>query len=387
MKITNANIFIDGKFHNLEVKFNHDKILEIGENLQDDFVIDADGQYVYAGFVDTHIHGGFTRSFFENGHIDFSDGEDQIRYICKELPKHGVTSCVPTLMGEVSKDPTPLLESTRLIRKVRKDVVGAEPFKIHYEGPYLNPLRSGCINPAYQVYPTIEHTLTMTDNDISDVLIICVSPELPGALEYIDWATKQGIHTEVCYTLASSDLVYKAADRGLNQVSHLYNGFEPLHHRTNGPIVACLLDERINAQILCDNIHVASEWVKLAIRSKGLDKLYGITDMTCFSGLSQGEHDFPYYGKIIIDGAKVYDSDGTIAGSNLTWDAMMRSARDHIGLTMEEIGSLYGENPAKCLNIRDRGKIEVGRLPDFTIMDKDYNVLKTIIHGEVYFEK
>ena len=93
-----------------------------------------------------------------------------------------------------------------------------------------------------------------------------------------------------------------------------------------------------------------------------------------------------YYGKIIVQDSKVYDSNGTIAGSNLTFDKMMRSARDNIGLTKEQIGSLYGENPALCLGIKDRGKIEVGRRADFTIMDNDYNVLQTIIKGETDYK-
>ena len=53
---------------------------------------------------------------------------------------------------------------------------------------------------------------------------------------------------------------------------------------------------------------------------------------------------------------------------------------------MEEVGTLYFENPAKCLRLTDRGKIEVGRKSDLVIMDKDYRVLKTIINGEVYYE-
>ena len=57
-----------------------------------------------------------------------------------------------------------------------------------------------------------------------------------------------------------------------------------------------------------------------------------------------------------------------------------------MGLTMEEVGRLFFENPAKCLRIKDRGKIEVGRRSDLVIIDKDYKVIRTIIKGETYYE-
>ena len=64
----------------------------------------------------------------------------------------------------------------------------------------------------------------------------------------------------------------------------------------------------------------------------------------------------------------------------------MKCARDKVGLTMEEVGTLFFENPARCLKLSDRGKIEKGRRSDLVLMDQDYKVLKTIIKGEVYYE-
>ena len=78
----------------------------------------------------------------------------------------------------------------------------------------------------------------------------------------------------------------------------------------------------------------------------------------------------------------VIDMDFKLAVAN----EIMKCARDIVGLSMEEVGSLYFENPAKCLRLNDRGKIEVGRKSDLVIMDHDYKVLKTIINGDVYYE-
>ena len=65
---------------------------------------------------------------------------------------------------------------------------------------------------------------------------------------------------------------------------------------------------------------------------------------------------------------------------------IMYKARNRVGLTREEVGSIYTENVASCLGINDRGKIEVGRRSDFVIMDDDYNVIRTIIKGKTVYE-
>ena len=86
------------------------------------------------------------------------------------------------------------------------------------------------------------------------------------------------------------------------------------------------------------------------------------------------------------DGFNYHENGHLCSGSNAMND-MMRRAHNIVGLTREEVGSLYSESPAKCLKITDRGKIEVGRKSDFVIMDPDYNVETTIIDGKVFYQK
>lgn len=386
MKIKNAKVFIDGEFKDVEVQFQNGVITKIANEIDDHDVIDGKGNYLYAGGVETHMHGGFLYSFYDNSQVDFAGhGEEHVREICKRLPQYGVTSVLATLGADSSL--ANLTYAVRCIRNARKNIVGADPFKLHFEGPYTNPDQHCCYNPEFTALPTKEHTMAMTDKDLSDVMLINVAPEVPGAMEWIEWVSAQGVKTEVCYTHCSSDLVREAADHGLDQTSHLYNCFQPMHHRINGPVIGSLLDDRIKVQLTCDNYHVASDWIKLAIRLKGIENCYGITDMTSLAGLGEGLHEnVPYYGKIMVTNGIIREMDGTICGGSNTWHEIMKICRDEVGLTMEEVGSLYCESPARCLDIKDRGKIEVGRRADFVIMDYDYNVLQTLIKGETYYK-
>jgi len=378
MIIKNGKVFIDGKYHDgLDIRCADQKIVEIGPNLTgDDNIIDAGGNLVFAGFIDTHIHGGYGRGFH--------DGLEAVQEICRMLPKTGVTSLLPTLCPGSPEDGA---QTARNVREVRKNPTGADPFALHYEAPYFSNERHASQNPLFQTNPSPEHTLAMTDNDLSDVLLVNTAPELPGALDWIKWAVAQGINVEVCYTTAPSDLIKEAADLGATQISHLYNGFEAMHHRINGPIVGCLLEDRLKAQLTCDAIHVAPAWIKLAIKVKGIDNVYGITDSSSYAGLPQGNFHNEEYGDYSVLEDRVIDSKGMLISGCSPWDVILRAAKNKVGLTMEEIGSMYGENPARCLGIKDRGKIEVGRRADFAITDPELNILKTIILEEVVYEK
>lgn len=387
MLIKNAHVFIDGEFKDVDVKYDNETILEIGKDLKDDEVIDAGGNYLYPGFIETHMHGGFRKSFYRNEYSDNAanwNGEEDVKYILQQLPKYGVTTVLPTLDCQGIEDS---VNALRVIRKLRKEEVGADPYKFHYEGPFLNPKRSACLDPNLCVLPNEEYTMKLVDNDLSDVAIMCLAPELEGAEKWCRWITSKGVHVEIGYTLCDSALISKCADWGADTTTHFYNGFEAMHHRKDGGMVGCLLEDRLSHQITCDGHHVAAPWIKLLIKCKGIDKVYGVTDLFNFAGLEDGEYENSFYGTIVIkDGAVRTKKDGMILGGNNTWDKIMRCARDKIGLSEIEVAKMYGENPAKCLGFKDRGKIEVGRRSDFCLMDKDYNVLKTIIKGKIYYQ-
>ncbi|MBQ3384795.1 MAG: amidohydrolase family protein [Erysipelotrichaceae bacterium] len=387
MIIRNAKVFIDGKFRDTDVRYDNNKILEIGKDLTGDEVIDAKGNYLYAGMVDAHCHGGFKRAFnYHPGFRSIGTHEEQVRALLAKLPETGVTTVYPTLaiknnpINEIYED---MRDSVRVIRKVHKDYVGAEPLKFHFEHPFptLDRYVHQYVKPA-----TIERADLVTDGDYSDVGIFGIAPDYENAIPFIDYLVSKGVDPEDGYTKATVAQTREAADHGMNQASHLFNGYQPMHHRISGPAEGVLLEDRIFAQLTMDGYHVNPDWIKLTLRIKGMDRCYGITDLTEFSGLPEGRN-------VLEDGTVIethdgfnWRPDGHLLSGNMVANEIMKCARDKVGLTMEEVGTLYFENPAKCLRLTDRGKIEVGRKSDLVIMDKDYKVLKTIINGEVYYE-
>ena len=387
MIIKNAKVFIDGRFHDTDVRYDSQGIREIGPDLSGEEVIDASGYYLYAGMIDAHCHGGFLRGFnYSTSFRNQGTHEQQVRYILDRLPSTGVTTVYPTLaiiyppIREMYED---MRNSVRTIRKVHRDYLGAEPLKFHFEHPF--PTLDRYITPGLKP-ATAQLADYITDGDYSDIGIFGIAPDYENALEFIDYLVEKGVQPEDGYTKATYQQTRLAADHGMSQASHLFNGYQPMHHRTDGPSEAVLLEDRIKAQLTLDGYHVNPAWVRLTLKVKGIENCFGITDLSGYSGLPEGKN--------VMDDGTVIDThdgfnwrpDGHIRSGNMVANEIMKCARDKVGLSMEEVGLLFFENPAKCLNLKDRGKIETGRRSDLVIMDKDYKVLKTIIGGEVYYE-
>ena len=380
MKIKNARVFIDGQFVSTEVRFEKTGITAIGNDLPDTEVIDAKGNYLYAGIIDCHNHGGWLRSFAYSEEDEFGTYEDRVKFLVEKLPEVGVTTVYPTLGGTQYER---IARTVREIRKIRDRYEGTRIGDLQFEGVYPSLKRYMTANA---VSPSKEHTDWLVDNDYSDVALFHVSPDLPGSMEWCDYMVSQGVDPTVGNTEASAYDVFEAADHGLCQADHMFNSFKAMHHREAGAAAAVMYDDRIKAQLTCDGYHVDPVWVKILIKIKGIDKVYGVSDMSDASGLPEGTH--------IVNGKKItamdgfiYSEDGYITSGNMAINQIMKAARDRCGLTMEEVGTLYAENVARCINVTDRGKIEVGRKSDLVLMTEDYEVLQTIIGGKTVYKK
>lgn len=388
MLIKNAKVFIDGQFQDVEVQFDEKGITAIGNGLKDDEVIDAEGKYLYAGLIDAHVHGGWGRSLVAIERTDeFGEMEEQVSYLCNRFPSTGVTTFFPTINADWS-DYATLGRITRAIRNVKKEgVKGAYPLKMHYECAFLTLERYVDQCKDWMAPANKKDSDIMVDYDYSDVGIISLAPETEGALDYIDYIVAQGVMPEIGYDNATAEQVIEAADHGLCQAIHLYNGYRPMHHRESNANAAVLYDDRIKAQLTMDGVHVNPFWVKLTIKIKGIDNVYGITDFSSNAGLPEGWHEYANGMRFETRDGFNYHENGHLAGGSNAMNDMMRRARNIVGLSREEVGSLYAESPAKCLNITDRGKIEVGRKSDLVLMDDDYQVYTTIIDGKVFYQK
>ena len=89
-RIINGKVLLDGAFQETELYFDGKTIIGAGVQLPFDRTIDAKGNYVTAGFVDLHCHGG--------GGGDFADGDpESVEKATLTHLKHGTTTLFPTV--------------------------------------------------------------------------------------------------------------------------------------------------------------------------------------------------------------------------------------------------------------------------------------------------
>ena len=134
IKVTGATVITD-KTEKVDVYIDGGIIRAVtNEPLPYDELIDAEGKYLSAGFVDTHVHGG--------GGFDFLDGtKDAVKGAIALHFRHGTTSIMPTTCADSFGS---LIRAIKAISEVEREgstdchIVG-----IHLEGPYFAPSQAG----------------------------------------------------------------------------------------------------------------------------------------------------------------------------------------------------------------------------------------------------
>ena len=105
---------------------------EITENMK---ILNADGNYLLAGFVDLHVHGG--------GGADFMDATPEaFETAVKTHLKHGTTLLYPTAVAASFDDLCDFLNAYNQFKSTSE--YAALTDGVHLEGPYFFGSKGGC---------------------------------------------------------------------------------------------------------------------------------------------------------------------------------------------------------------------------------------------------
>jgi N-acetylglucosamine-6-phosphate deacetylase len=202
----------------------------------------------------------------------------------------------------------------------------------------------------------------------------------------IERGTRLGIRFSVGHSSASYEQVLQAADHGLSQSTHTFNGMTGLHHREPGAAGAVLADERIYAEIIADGIHLHPAVVKLVVRAKGIGRTILVTDAIRAAGLHDGDYDLG--GQTVqVRGGIARTSRGSLAGSTLAMDAALRNVMRFAGVSIHDALRMATATPAEALGLSSRkGVIQPGADADLALVNPDLNVQATIVNGTLVYD-
>lgn len=136
--IKNGNVFLDGKIQKCDVSFSQ-TITGIGEFDGEDY-IDAEGKFVFPGFVDIHTHGG--------GGGDFMGAEeDSFDKALHFHAENGTTSLLATSVTAPVEDLEKMLADM-----MKEELNGARVIGAHVEGPYISLKNKGAQHERHALF-------------------------------------------------------------------------------------------------------------------------------------------------------------------------------------------------------------------------------------------
>ncbi len=341
-------------------------------------VVNATGGIVMPGFIDTHFHGSA-------GDDVMANGAEGIRRIARALMRFGTTGFLATTIAARHSELMKATEDTLAAESDSHE--GAEILGLHIEGPYINLKYKGA-QPVEGIRdPNFDECRELLAAANGRIKIMTMAPELPGGMELIAFLKANGVEASLGHSEADYDTALAAIEAGATRATHLYNAMSGVHHRKPGLASAVLNEPGIQAELICDGVHVHPRMAQLAWRAKGRDGVTLITDATAAQGVGDGTFTLGDF-QIQVRGPLCTLMDGvTIAGSVLTMNRAVGNAMDFTGMSLIDAAHTSSLAPARACGVANRkGSIEVGKDADLAVLKSDFSVGFTIRAGAVAYE-
>jgi N-acetylglucosamine-6-phosphate deacetylase len=344
-----SSAVVDGQLRGttwIEVSENLIRSINSGVHPTPDQIIDGT---VIPGFVDIHCHGGGGKYFSA-----LTPGE--IHSVIETHRGHGTTSLFASLVTE------PIDVLTTQIERLKPFVESGQIVGIHLEGPYLSHARCGAHDPALLVHPElseIKELLAVADGALS---MITIAPELPGAIAAITHLTAAGVTVALGHTDGDFGNAAAGTNAGATVITHFMNAMDKgLNDSSFASFV--IADERLTVELILDGHHVPYKTAKEIYAAIG-NRLIFVTDAMAAAGATDGNYTIGKLPVIVKDSVARLESNGSLAGSTLTMDAVFLNAITQLDLSVTEAVAATSTRAAKAMGLNDRGEIAVGKRAD-----------------------
>jgi N-acetylglucosamine-6-phosphate deacetylase len=345
------------------------EIIESAEVPADAARRDLDGGLLVPGFIDTQVNGG--------GGVLFNDSPtvEAIAAIGAAHRPYGTTGFLPTL---ISDDLAAVDQAMRAVEQaIETGVPGV--LGIHIEGPFLNVKRKGIHDPSkFRVLD--DEAVALLSSLRRGKTLVTLAPETTTP-DMVRRLASAGVTVAAGHTNAAYGTVRKALDAGLTGFTHLFNAMSPLTSREPGVVGAALESLSAWCGIIVDGRHVDPTVLRIALRTRPLDRFMLVTDAMPTVGMVDKSFDLQGRHIRVVDGVCV-DDHGTLAGSDLDMIAAVRNAVSMLHLSLEDAVGIASRAPAAFLGLDgQRGTIAPGQAADLVLLGDDLRVRETWIDG------
>ena len=380
---------------NKEILDDNKTDLDLNEDILNskEEVLDYRHLTIIPGFIDNHIHGWGTGSFW------IEKSESSIREMQRHLPKEGVTSFLATTGAD------PIDEVFKEIDEANKvfesDQIGAEMIGVHLEGPFINKEFKGMQKEENCIHPDINLMKEFYNRQKSNKMIklMTIAPELEGAKEVLEFCKGKGIQISVGHSAATFEEIKEMKNYGLGGFTHTFSGMKGLHHREPGVAGAALYFDDMYCEFAKQTgLTVRHEVFDIALRIKTSDKIILTTDCC---GLAMTKDPWHHYVRKITlspheKGVMIKHDDGreeildntnyeNVRNLEMSFIDSVKNVIKHSKVDIFDIMKMASINPAKYINVFDKkGSIDVNKDADLLVIDDEFNIVETIVRGRLY---
>jgi N-acetylglucosamine-6-phosphate deacetylase len=304
----------------------------------------------HSGFFDLQVNG------FAG--VDFNDPAttaDQVAQTIADLRKTGVTRFLPTLISAPLDD---FRRCARTIAGVRSPAIAG----VHMEGPYISPQEGARgAHPREFIIPASRDDFERRREATGGaVRLVTVAPEVPGALDLIEYLRQQGIYVAIGHTAASPAEIAAGIKAGATLSTHLGNGCPQMLPRHPNVIWEQLAADELTAGLIVDGHHLPPSTVKAMVRAKGPGRSVLVTDATAAAGRPPGDYRLGAL-TVHVDatGRVAVPGQPNLAGSALSLDRAVANVVRFAGIPLEEALQMASERPAAAVGLTPAETIDI----------------------------
>ncbi|MGN6597886.1 MAG: N-acetylglucosamine-6-phosphate deacetylase, partial [Actinomycetes bacterium] len=362
-----------GELTNGWVAIAGDRIAAVGSGVPPaaaDVTSGGTGSVLVPGFVDVHCHGGGGADLLGTPISEATEAASgrPASATAAALGAHrraGTTTTVASLVTASFEDLEQQLQTLAPL------VRAGELAFTHLEGPWLSPQRRGAHDPRHLTTPDPAQAARLLAAADGTLRMVTLAPELPGATELITLLTDAGVTVAVGHTDASYEQTAAAIDAGARWATHLGNAMAPLHHRSPGPALALLEDERVTVEVVADGHHLHPSVVRTVLQlASGRAVL--VSDAMAAAAAADGSYTLGGLPVTVVDGVARLPDD-TLAGSTLTLADAVRQAVQ-AGVPLPTAVRAASSVPAQRLGLDAVGDLRNGCWADLVLLDEALQV-------------
>ena len=349
----------------------------------------ADDLWIAAGFIDLQVN-GFAGVDFNSAH----SSHESVAHAIRAIASTGVTRFFPTV---ITGAPEQMCEALRNLAEAREalevgtSTLGRSMEAFHVEGPHISPEDAprGAHPKEWVRPPDVDEFQRMQDAARGNIRMVTLAPEWPGAANYIERLTSDGIVCAIGHTGATASQICDAVSAGATMSTHLGNGAGS-KMRTEEFITAQLAEPRLAASFIADGHHLPDDFLQRALKTKGLDRSILVTDAVAPAMCAPGPYKLGVVDVTLREDGRVTLMDSErLAGSTLRMDRAIENAMRIAGLSLAQAITLATTNPARVGKVPARLKgLHRGERADivrFRITDGRIEVVETYLNGRQIF--